>query len=174
MDDKTPRAETEPSGLSQEEIEVICCNCSFPVESIFDENGKFESFKEHPAPKTMEEAMEAGWLDHGLGLYCPKCSLTYLEDLERDQEAGAETGARSDYEELMNLAAFQEICPDVSIETARVFIAIFRHNRLRKLRAAMNLPPLEPMATPEPKDEAQALEFLKVTEVLAAQKESVS
>lgn len=174
MNDKTPSVETGPSGLSQEEIEVICCNCSFPIEQLFDESGKFLSFKEHPAPKTMEEAMGAGWLDHGLGLYCPKCSLTYLEEVERDREAGAETGARSDYEEMMNLAAFQQLCPDVSIETARVFISIFRHNRLRKLRASLNLPPLEPMATPEPKDEAQGLEFLKVTEALKAQKESVS
>ena len=74
------------------EIEVACAQCSFPAVSEYDEAGKLVNFYvAEGAPTTEEEAQEQGWVDHGLGLFCPTCSQDLDEAM--GDSAGFERGA---------------------------------------------------------------------------------
>jgi hypothetical protein len=150
--------------LSLDEIEVVCAQCAFPTVTEYDEEGNTTGFREEPGPKSEEEALAQGWLDHGLGFYCPKCSLAYLEERAADEAAGARSGATGDLGELLDEQFLKTMHPTVSDETIAVFVAILRHDRLGKLRAKLGLPGLDPVAAPQPRDEQQVLEFLEVSE----------
>lgn len=147
-----------------DELEVVCAQCSFPTVSEFDEKGNVIGFHEEPGPKTEAQALAEGWLDHGLGLYCPKCSLSYLQESAADEAAGASTGASNDFGEILDSQFLKTMHPEVSEETIGIFVQILRRDRLSKLRARAGLPPLEPLPPPEPKTEQQALEFIEVGE----------
>jgi hypothetical protein len=157
-----------------DEIEVICAQCSYPTVAEYDQDGKIISFWEDPeAPKVEEEALAQGWYDFGLGLYCPRCSLSYLEERAREEQEGVVTGSQNDIGEIIDHEVLRALVPGVSEVVLTLFVRIFRHDRLSKLRVRAGLEPLEPMTAPEPRDEAQALEILQVSRALeAAKKES--
>lgn len=148
-----------------DEIEVICASCSFPTVTDYDENGKVIGFREEEAPKTEEEALAEGWLDHGLGLFCPKCSLGLLEDLARDRAEGVETGASNDISEIIDRQWLRAKCPNASNDTVEQFVRMYRSLRLSQFRVLAGLEPL-PMYTPVPETDEQAVEFLEVGRAL--------
>lgn len=163
--------EYEYKALSNDELEVVCANCSFPVVEDRDPaTGEFLGHHEEPAPKTTEEALLEGWTDHGLGLFCPKCSLVVLEDLARDREAGASSGASADIGEIIDAHFMRGVCPSASEDTIGQFVRMFRSERLSKFRVLAGLEAISIYA-PTPKDEQQALEFLDLAAALKAAKE---
>lgn len=147
------------------EIEVICSNCDFPTVVEYDETGKVKSFREEPAPKELEAALKEGWLDHGMGLFCPRCSLTYLEDLAKDKAEGATSGIGGDAFEVFDVMALRSLCPDLSEDTYAQFTKMYRGRRLAKARATLNLPMIN-IPAPFPKDDAQAQEFMRLVEAI--------
>lgn len=158
-----------PEG-SPDELTVVCASCSYPVVRELDEKGEVIAFREEVAPQTEEQAIAEGWLDHGLGLFCPKCSLAELEQQALDQAESAESGVNNDISELIDAQVMRSFCPTVSEDTISQFVKLFRSERLSKLRVKAGLEPI-PIYTPVPKDEAQAEEFLAVTAALSAAKE---
>lgn len=152
-----------------EELEVVCSNCSFPTVDEFNEDGTFKGFRIEPCTNDLEAALAEGWLDHGMGLVCPKCSLSYLADLERDREAGATNHVGGDGQEIVDAMVLRGLAPEVSEETIELFVQIFRTDRLNKLRALAGYPSIT--RTPVPKDEAQALEVIRLGDILKASKE---
>jgi hypothetical protein len=147
-----------------EEIEIICANCSFPTVTEYDDQGRVKSFQELVGPKTYEEATAAGWLDHGLGLYCPQCSLRYLEDKERTEDDQA--GAVFDFSSVVDQTILKALAPDISDQTIDIFIKVFKFDRLSKVRVRAGLGPLEPLGIPVPENEHQAAEIIKLSELL--------
>jgi hypothetical protein len=146
-----------PAG-SPGELSVVCANCSYPVVREYDDQGNVKGFREEVAPQNEEQALAEGWLDHGLGLYCPTCSLAVLEEQARDREAGAESGVNGDIGEIIDAQVLRSFVPGISEATVQEFVRMFRSERLSKLRAMAGLEPL-PIYRPVAKDEAQAEEF---------------
>jgi hypothetical protein len=153
----------DPADL--QELEVVCAQCSFPMVQELNEEGETIGFRVESGPSNEEEAVAAGWTDHGLGLYCPKCSVAYLEDLARERAAEAGNYAGGGLSDMINGQIFRTFLPDVSSDTIDQFVRMFHSQRIAHLKAAAGLQP-DPIYVPRPKDEAQAVEFLKVAELL--------
>lgn len=153
--------------LNLDEIEVICTNCSFPTVTEYDEKGKVTSFREEEAPVSEEQALAEGWNDHGLGLYCPNCSLAYLEELHRDQEAGVAVGPSQDTGEILDEAFIRGLVPDALESVVMGYVRIFRADRLNKFRVKAGLPPIQ-VPAPVPADDAEARDWVRISEALEA------
>lgn len=136
-----------------QELEVVCAQCGFPVVAVLDDAGRVVDYQELEAPKTEDEAVAAGWLDHGQGLYCPKCSEAQLE---LEAEASHQN---SDVQEMIDREALKALTPDVDSETIEGFVRVFHQDRLSKLRMRAGYPPLPPYEF-HPKDAAQAKKVL--------------
>lgn len=158
---------TAPVGAPAE-LTVVCAQCSFPVIKEHDANGKVTGFHEEVGPADEEAALAEGWLDHGMGLYCPKCSLAVLE--ESAQAAYHSTHA--DIGEIIDAQVLRTFAPGASDDTVQQFVKMFRAERLSKFRVLAGMEPVQ-IPAPVPKSEEQAKEFLEVVAALKAAKESL-
>lgn len=154
--------------------EVVCCNCSFPTIAEYGDINEFghlplKGFRvEEGAPRTLEDALKEGWTDHGLGLYCPKCSLSYLEDLAREQEQGVEVVVAGDLLEVVDAQILRGLVStgvQVSDDTIDQFVKMYSSQRLNRFRVSMGLEPIS-LYQPTPKDEAQAEEFVTLGDAI--------
>jgi hypothetical protein len=143
-------------------LEFVCVECSFPVVAQHDETGRLIGYKQEATPTTEEEALNAGWTDHGMGMVCPSCSLSHLEDLVRQEDT--ETAAL-DFDEFLDAQVMRALAPAVGDATIQEFVKVFKTERLNKLRIKMGLEGI-PGYIPVPKDEEQAKEFLALTAAL--------
>ena len=168
MSDETP---LDPADL--EELEVVCAQCSFPMVQEKDENGEVTGFRVEPGPMTEEEAVAAGWHDLGVGLYCPKCSVAHLEDLAREREAEAGNYVGAGLGDMINGQVFRMFLPNVSSDTIDQFVRMFQSRRVAQLKTQLGMQP-DPIFVPNPKDEAQAEEFLEVAALLPKLEEKLN
>jgi hypothetical protein len=144
------------------EIEVVCAQCSFPTVSEYDDKGTVVGFREEPGPRSEEEALKEGWLDHGMGLYCPKCSLAVLEETA----AGAGQ-ANGDIGEIVDEAVMKSLVPEASDYSVREFVRMFRSERISKFRVLAGLPPIN-LYMPVPRTEEEAREMVAIGAALDA------
>lgn len=165
LDSLVADLEYKPRPGAPLELLVVCANCSYPVVREFDAKGDVTGFREEIGPATEEQAVAEGWLDHGMGLYCPKCSLTILEDQAKDNAAQAETGTAADFGEIIDTQVLRTFCPTASDDTIAQFVKLFRTERLNKFRVLAGLQSI-PVFTPTPKDEDQVKEFTAVLKAL--------
>jgi hypothetical protein len=155
-----------------DELAVVCANCSYPVVKEFDDAGRAIGFREELGPKDEEQAQAEGWLDHGLGIFCPKCSLSLLEEQERDKAAGAQSGVLGDIGEMIDEQVMRSLCPGAGPDTIAQFVRMFRSERLSKFRVLAGLEPIA-IFSPSPQSDAQAQEFLDLTRALEVAKEKL-
>lgn len=162
-----------PNAEELQELEVVCAQCSFPMVQELDEEGEVAGFHIEPGPASEEEAVAAGWTNHEMGLYCPKCSVAYLEELAREREAEAGNYAGGGLSDMINGQIFRTFLPDVSRDTIDQFVRMFHSQRIAQLKAAAGMQP-DPIYVPHPKNEVQAKEFLKVAELLPQLEEKLN
>lgn len=153
------------------ELVVVCSNCSFPVVKEYDEGGNVIGFREEIAPVDEETALAEGWLDHGLGLFCPKCSMLELERLATERAVGAESSVTADFGMIVDSAVIKSLVPSVSEDTLKQFVEMFRCERLNKLRSLTGVGQILKLPAPQPKNDDQALEFLAVADALTKARE---
>jgi hypothetical protein len=161
------------SNPTADELEVVCAQCSFPMVNKFDPDGTFIETIFETGPATYEEAVENGWHDLGLGLFCPKCSVAHLESEVREQAEGVERGAGGNVATLLDEQVLRTFLPDVSDDTIKQFVRMFQSSRVAHLMslAGREAPPI---FVPHPKTEEQAAEFLKVTDLLPTLNEKLN
>lgn len=150
------------------ELEIVCANCSYPAVTTYDEEGKLLSYEEAPgAPKTEEEAAKMGWYDHGVGLYCPKCSLQALQDSD-------ESSVGFDAAEVIDRQVLKSFVADLDPRVEEAFVNIFRYDRLRKLREKLGLPKLDPMTPPAVEDDIMAEQFIAINKKLEEKRQEIA
>ena len=146
---------------SPTELAVVCPNCSYPVVKDYDEQGKMIGFREESGPLDEDQALEEGWLDHGLGLYCPKCSLLELERMAKEKAEGAESLVSGDMGEVVDASIIQGLVPSVSEGTLVQVVRMFRAERLNRFRVLAGMEMIK-IPEPVPENDTQAQEFLIV------------
>lgn len=147
------------------ELNVVCAQCSFPAIEFRDEAGEIVEIEYAEGPETEEEAVELGWTDHGVGLFCPKCSVSLLEDMRRDREQFEEPRSE-ELSSTIDRSVITALCPNVSSDTVNQFVKMFAIERSNTLRIEAGLKTI-PFPSLEPKDIGQEFEFLQVLEALA-------